>query len=135
MSQLRMFETDRFVRFVLTGGFAAAINVASRWVFSFAMPYELAVTFAYLVGMLTAFILSRSFVFERSSSPVAQQFSRFALVNAVAFCQVWLVSVGLDRLLFPIIGFVWHAETVAHIAGVSSPVITSYFAHRRYSFN
>jgi len=130
-----MFETGRFARFVLTGGFAAVINVASRWLFSFVMSYELAVTFAYLVGMLTAFILSRSFVFERSSAPVFQQFSRFALVNAAAFCQVWLVSVGLDRLLFPVIGFVWHAETVAHIVGVSSPVITSYFAHHRYSFN
>lgn len=130
-----MFETDRFIRFVLTGGFAAVVNVASRWLLSFAMAYELAVCLAYLNGMLTAFILSRSFVFDPSSAPVAQQLSRFTLVNAIAFCQVWIVSVGLARLFFPTIGFVWHAETLAHIIGVGSPVITSYFAHRRYSFN
>lgn len=135
MQQFRTFEADRFLRFVLTGGFAAVVNVASRWLFSFVMLYELAVCFAYLVGMLTAFALSRSFVFKRSSAPALQQLGRFTLVNAAAFCQVWLISVSLARFFFPFMGLTWHAETIAHIIGVSSPVITSYFAHRRYSFN
>ncbi len=28
----------------------------------------------------------------------------------------------------------WHAETIAHVIGVASPVITSYTLHMRLSF-
>ena len=62
------------------------------------------------------------------------QFMRFALVNAVAFAQVWIISVGLARLVFPAIGFAWDAETVAHVIGVVSPVATSYLMHKHFSF-
>src|SRR5215468_4396604 len=93
-----------------------------------------AVLAAYLIGMITAFVLSRRFVFEPSSAPVAIQLQRFTVVNIAALAQVWLVSVGLARLVFPGIGFNWHNETLAHLIGVASPVITSYFAHRTYSF-
>lgn len=41
---------------------------------------------------------------------------------------------GLAFFLFPAIGFTWHAKTIAHIAGVSVPAITSYFGHRHFSF-
>lgn len=98
------------------------------------MRYELAVAVAYLVGMATAFVLARLFVFERSGGTVGGEFTRFAMVNAVAFAQVWVVSVGLDRIVFPSIGFAWHPETIAHVVGVLSPVATSYVLHKRFSF-
>jgi hypothetical protein len=59
---------------------------------------------------------------------------RFAFVNIVALLQVWLISVGLARLFFPWIGFVFHAELVAHTIGVASPAITSFLAHEHFSF-
>jgi len=55
-------------------------------------------------------------------------------VNAVAFAQVWIVSVGLAHWVFPAIGFTWRAETVAHVVGVISPVAVSYVLHKRFSF-
>ncbi len=64
----------------------------------------------------------------------SRQTLRFALVNLVALAQVWVVGVGLARIVFPKIGFVWHAELVAHIIAVLSPVLTSYFAHKHFSF-
>lgn len=124
----------RFLRFVVTGGVAAAVNVASRWALDFVMPYAVAVCFAYLVGMTTAFILARMFVFDASGGTTHGQYARFALVNAVAFVQVWLVSVGLALLLFPAIGFTWHPDTVAHVIGVISPILTSYAGHKHFSF-
>ena len=63
-----------------------------------------------------------------------REFGRFALVNALAFVQVWLVSVGLARLVFPALGFTRHADTVAHVLGVASPVAVSYLLHKRFSF-
>jgi len=62
------------------------------------------------------------------------EFIRFAIVNAVSFAQVWIVSVGLARLVFPAIGFGWQAETTAHVIGVLSPVATNYVLHERFSF-
>ncbi|MEQ8816895.1 MAG: GtrA family protein [Thalassobaculum sp.] len=124
-----------FGRFLLTGGVAAGANVVSRWLLSHAMVYEIAVVLAYLVGMVTAYLLSRAFVFARSGRTVADEALRFALVNAVALVQVWAVSVGLARLVFPAVGFGWHAEDIAHLIGVAIPAVTSYFGHRHFSFS
>lgn len=126
--------TGEFGRFLLTGGVAAGVNVAARWLLSHAMTYEIAVVLAYLVGMITAYLLSRAFVFARSGRTVADEAVRFALVNVVALLQVWLVSVGLARLAFPALGFAWHADTIAHLIGVAIPAVTSYFGHRHFSF-
>jgi putative flippase GtrA len=128
-------ERARFLRFLATGGIAAGVNVGSCWLLGFVMSYEMAVTLAYLAGMTTAFVLARTFVFEGRGGGVATQYSRFALVNAVAFAQVWLVSVGLARGLFPAIGYTFHADTVAHVIGVGSPILTSYIGHKHISFS
>jgi putative flippase GtrA len=124
----------RFIRFLLTSGAAAGVNIVARYVLDYVTSYEIAVAIAYLFGMVTAFVLARRFVFDAGQDAVSGQFARFALVNAIAFAQVWLVSVGLARLLFPAIGFTWQAETVAHVIGVASPAVTSYFLHQHFSF-
>ncbi|WP_240782377.1 GtrA family protein [Roseococcus sp. SYP-B2431] len=131
---MRALLGHEFVRFVLTGGTAAAVNIGARMLLSLAMPYEAAVAVAYLIGMATAYLLARRFVFAASGGSMAGEFWRFALVNLIALAQVWLVSVGLARLVFPAIGFTFHAETVAHVIGVLSPIGTSYIGHRRFSF-
>jgi putative flippase GtrA len=125
---------SQFLKFLLTGGVAALANLLSRRLFSQAVAFEWAVALAYLVGLLTAYSLARLFVFERSGRSVASELGRFALVNFFAFCLVWVISVGLARIAFPAIQFNWHPEDVAHFIGVLAPAVTSYFAHRYYSF-
>lgn len=122
----------QFALFVLAGGLAALVNIAARWVLDLAMPYDAAIVLAYLCGMVTAFMLNRR-VFAASGA-YGGQAVRFALVNAVAAAQVWAVSVFLSRVLFPAVGFDWHPETVAHVIGVGSPIVTSYLAHKHFSF-
>jgi putative flippase GtrA len=130
-----MTERERFLRFLAAGGTAALANAASRWLFSLAMPFELAIPLAYVVGMALAFGLMRGFVFRAAETGGASgQFGRFALVNAWSFAQVWLVSVGLARLVFPWLGLVWQAETIAHLIGLGTSALTSYLAHRWFSF-
>ena len=124
----------RFALFLMAGGISAAFNVASRIAFSQAVRYEIAVVLAYLVGMTIAYTLNRLFVFERSGRAVADEYVRFGIVNLVALAQVWIVSVGLARFLFPALGFAWHADTVAHVIGVAVPAVTSYFGHKHFSF-
>ena len=127
-------EMRRFAGFVLTGGVAALVNLATRYAMSFVLVYEIAVAVAYLIGMTTAFLLSRHFVFKASGRSWLEEYGRFALVNAFAFAQVWLVSVGLARIVFPAIEFGWHAQDVAHFIGVASPIVTSYYGHKNFSF-
>src|SRR6516225_1962058 len=41
----------QFLSFLITGGIAALVNLATRIAFNFAMPFEIAVIMAYLCGM------------------------------------------------------------------------------------
>jgi len=123
----------QFVAFMLAGGIAALVNILSRIAFDLVMSYEMAIVVAYLCGMTTAYLLNRKYVFA-ASGRVTTEYTRFALVNVAALAQVWGVSVGLARLVFPAIGFGWHSETTAHVIGVLVPVFTSYLGHKHFSF-
>jgi 4-hydroxybenzoate polyprenyltransferase/putative flippase GtrA len=123
-----------FSLFLLCGGIAALVNWLSRFLFSTFLGLGWAVAAAYLVGMTTAFILMKLFVFGDSRRGAREEYVRFALVNVVALAQVWLVTLGLADYLFPAMGFSWNAEAIAHAAGVLSPVIASYAGHRYFTF-
>jgi putative flippase GtrA len=127
-------ERKQFLYFILTGGVAAVVNFSSRIVLSHWMSYAEAIATAYAMGMLTAFVLNRLFVFREASNPLYHQAFWFTVVNLAAVLQTLLVSLGLARLLFPAIHFRWHPESVAHAFGVAFPVLTSYIGHKRLSF-
>ena len=129
-----MLERARFVRFIVTGGLAAVVNLVSRFLLNLLMSFALAVAVAYLFGMVTAYALGRLFVFEPSGRTMADEFWRFTIVNIVAAAQVWFISVGLGEYVFPASGFRWHPLDLAHLIGVAAPIFTSYLGHRHFSF-
>lgn len=126
--------TGEFVRFLSTGGFAALINLGSRYALNRALSFEASVAIAYLIGMLTAYVLARQFVFQPSGRSVMSELKRFAIVNVFSLALVWIISVGLARGLFPAMGVTFHPEDLAHFIGVAAPAAASYFAHRAYTF-
>ena len=130
----RRGELRRFLRFTGAGILAAIANILSRMALSHVVGYSASVALAYVVGMVVAFTLSRMFVFEGTENSWGKELTRFAIVNAFAFVQVWVVSLLLASWLFPKFGFHWHAETVAHVIGVGSPIVFSYFGHKHFSF-
>ncbi|MCG6205029.1 GtrA family protein [Rhodopseudomonas sp. HC1] len=132
--RIEAVATSRFVRFLLVGGAAAAINIGSRVVISKFVAFEYAVALAFPIALTFAFVMSRWLVFERAGSSAWGQYLRFFLVNLVALVQVWLVSVGLAQWLFPMIGWILYPELVAHTIAVCSPVLTSYYAHKLFTF-
>jgi len=123
-----------FLLFLITGGVAALVNVVTRVGFSELLRFELAVLLAYGVGMLTAYLLARKFVFLHSNTSVRRSFAVFALVNLFAVLQTWLVSVGLRYWLLPLLGIVVLRDLIAHGIGVAVPVLSSYFGHKHISF-
>lgn len=127
-------ERRRFLRFVISGGFAALINIGVRALLSQVMNFHTAIILAYIIAMITAYILSRLFVFEVSGQSVAKELTKFAIVNILALMQVWLVTVLVSYYFLPSIGWTLYPKLVAHIIGVGSPVFTSYFGHRYFSF-
>lgn len=123
-----------FVQFLLVGGVAALVNFLARIIINNFVTFAVAVVLAYLVGMLTAFVLSKWFVFEKSGRHHLHELRDFTLVNLVAAVQVWAISVGLEHYVFPAMGFHFYAPEVAHLIGLSIPAVTSYYGHKHFSF-
>ncbi len=126
--------TPEFLRFLVAGGIAAGANFGSRFIFSRVLDYAFAVFFAYLVGMLVAFLLMRGQVFDAQRAPLAPQIVKFVGVNVVAVLQTLVISLVLAHWLLPAFGIVEQAEALAHLVGVLVPVVTSYFGHKFFTF-
>jgi putative flippase GtrA len=124
----------QFWRFLAAGAVAAVANYGSRFLFSLWVRYEWAIVLAYFVGMITAFLLMRGYVFNARDRPTGRQAVIFAAVNLVALLQTLLVSVALVRWILPYMGVATHTESIAHLAGILVPVATSYVGHRLLTF-
>jgi putative flippase GtrA len=119
--------------FLLAGGFAAVVNVASRIFYSLALPLPAAVVLAYVTGMAVAFSLNRRFVFDNARDDVARRAGRFVMVNLFAVLQTLAVTlVGAWALRKGGAGDV--SETIAHVVGVLVPVFSSFLLHRQWTF-
>ncbi len=135
MSATALFDRlPRFVRFLACGGFAAAVNWASRFAWNMIMPFSLAVLAAYVTGMVVAFILFREFVFERSSTDTSEQVRNFVIVNILGMAATWALANLLVYWALPSAGVTRHVEAIGHGIAIFAPVVTSWFGHRFLTF-
>lgn len=123
-----------FAQFLLVGGVAALVNFFARILINKFVSFGVAVVLAYVVGMVTAFVLSKLYVFEQSGRHHLHELRDFTIVNLFAIVQVWLISVGLAEYAFPAMGYHFYAPEVAHLIGLGVPAVTSYFGHKHFSF-
>lgn len=124
----------RFILFIVASGLAAIANFGSRIALSHVMSYVPAIVLAYLIGMATAFLLNRAYVFEDANKPLAAQVMWFIAVNALALLQTLVVSLLFSHYVFPWMGLTFHPETLAHALGVIAPAVVSYFGHKHFTF-
>lgn len=129
-----MNKNRQFLYFLISGGLAAGLNIFSRIMFSNFFSYEVAIILAYLVGMTSGFVLMRYFVFDGKRDAVSGQAIRFIFVNILAIAQTFIVSIFLKDLIIKFYPIYALAELIAHTIGVLVPVITSFFAHKWYTF-
>jgi putative flippase GtrA len=123
----------QFARFLVAGGLAAGSNFGSRFVFSIFLPYSASIVFAYLVGMVVAFLLMRGHVFDARNGSVLPQVVKFTMINALAVLQTLVISLPLASWLSRWVS-VDQSEALAHLIGVLVPVVTSYFGHKYLTF-
>ena len=131
---IRQFMSRQFLAFLITGGLAAAVNFGSRILYNQWLVFSSAVILAYLTGMITAFLLARTFVFTDGSQSVKLSATFFVLVNAVAVLQTWGISMLLAYYVLGWLGITRFVPEIAHAVGVAVPVFTSYLGHKRWSF-
>ena len=122
------------IKFISVGGLAAIFNFFSRLLLSMVVNYTTAVITAYLIGMITAFILCRLVVFQPQPHTNLRQVMYFILVNLVAVGQTLVISLLLVNALVPYINELAQREAIAHFVGICLPVFTSYLGHKYFTF-
>jgi putative flippase GtrA len=125
---------NQFAGFIVAGGIAAIANFLSRMVFNLFIGYAMSIILAYLVGMVTAFLINRHAVFAPSGKSMRVEAVWFTLVNILAVAQTLIISLVLVNVVFPELGMQTHPREIAHAIGIIVPVITSYFGHRHWTF-
>jgi putative flippase GtrA len=123
-----------FAGFLAIGGAAAMMNLVSRYLLDFAMPFEAAVVIAYAIGMTAGFAMFQFFIYRGVSMLQPRRLVRFAWVNLFGLTLAWAVSSVLARIVLPSVGWDWHPFEIAHLGGVGAPAICSYFLNKYYTF-
>jgi putative flippase GtrA len=131
---IALADPTSFMLFLVAGGFAALVNLVSRYLLTPVIGYDVSIVVAYLVAMPVGFLLFRMLVFGRSGRSFSDEIFRFIIVNIVSLTLVWFVSVTLARIVFPALDFAWHAEDIAHFVGTCVPALSSYVGHSIYTF-
>jgi putative flippase GtrA len=131
---IRHFLTAEFLRFLLVGGTAAIIHWLARFFLSHFMAFSSAVITAYFVGIATAFLLNRAFVFPLSAKPVAIQISYFVGINLAFLPIVWAASMLLANWALPSLGIQRYAEGIAHGISITLPVFGAFLLHKFKTF-
>lgn len=132
---IRIFANTQFLTFLITGGFAAAVNFASRIVFNQWLSFSSSIILAYMCGMITAFALAKIFVFKKSNQAIGHSIFFFCIVNIVAVIQTWGISVLLALYVLPKMNIQSFSQEIAHAVGIIIPVFTSYLGHKYFSFS
>ena len=131
---INQFFSKQFISFLITGGISAAVNFLSRIFYNQYCSFSAAVLFAYLTGMISAFILAKLFVFKKGTHSVRRSAVIFTLVNVVAAAQTWLISMGLNYYILPMLGVKHFVAEISSAIGIVFPVFTSYLGHKHWSF-
>lgn len=134
-SIVKQFFSKQFIIFVLTGGIAALANFVSRILLNQYLSFSSSVIIAYVVGMVVAYILFRTLVFDTKQLSLKKSVSFFCVVNALGILQTYLISMVLYYWMFPYVSFNYHPDTFAHLIGIMIPAFTSFVGHKYLTFN
>jgi putative flippase GtrA len=129
------FKASEFGLFLLLNGIAALVNFLSRIGFGLFMSYFWSIIAAYVLGMITAYLLCRFFLFQSTQNSTKQEIIYFIFVNLVGVAQTVIVSIVLNKyVLNHFIANSFICMETAHLVGICFPAISSYFGHKYITF-
>jgi putative flippase GtrA len=131
---LRLLCTRQFFLFILAGGAAAAIHWSSRIWLNQYVDFRMALVCAYVIGIASAYVLNKRFVFTQSGRDVRSEVRWFVLFNVAAFPLVWWASVLLAEQVMPSLGILWHPREIAHAIAISLPLVLNFYLHKFITF-
>lgn len=121
-------------RYILAGGCAAGVNFLARMVLSEAFRFETAVILAQAIGLLTGFLLYRTFVFANAATTLEQQIIAFGSVNLLAAAVVIAVAI-FARLALLEMGFsAAIADPFGHATGLMAGAPVNFCGHLLVTF-
>jgi putative flippase GtrA len=100
---VRIYRSRQFVLFLLFGGSAAIVNLASGWLFygptGGPLPYWAAVTIAAMNGLLVNFTLNYIFNFRYRGRSAVRQLGTFCIVALVGIALTAGLAVTLRKII------------------------------------
>lgn len=130
----RIYVSRQFAKFVVVGGVALGANWIARIVFNQWVGYNAAIVLAYGVGIATAYLLNREFVFPGSKQARHSEVMYFVAVNVGAFPFVWLIAYFLGDALLPRFMDVGLARALGHGLAITTPVFVNFALHKFVTF-
>ncbi|MFA7685203.1 MAG: GtrA family protein [Candidatus Gracilibacteria bacterium] len=121
------------MKFIMGGAVSAGMNFSSRVLFNLKFNYTVSIILAYGVGMIVAFCLFKIFVFEESKNSTKRSVMVFIMVNLFGLIQTVIISLLLNDYLL-IIGVRQFRPEIAHLIGLGTTTITSFFGHKYFTF-
>lgn len=126
---LRRFAIFRFIalRFALVGSINTAVDLAlfTSLTGFLAMQPDRANAISYGIGIVTSFILNRSWTFQDVRGGIAEQFTRFTVVSLASLLLSTMIVAGLASVMPPL---------VAKFLSLPIMFLWSYSMTRRFVF-
>ena len=134
MNFRKEYLSKLFIAFIFAGGLAATVNLLSGVFFRQYVSYSTSIFMAFPVGLLTAYLLNRLFIFGRGMHQPSKEIFYFVTINLFALILTYVVSYMLYRQIFPSINFTFYDAEISHALGIITPVFSSFLGHKYITF-
>ncbi|OGT37184.1 MAG: hypothetical protein A3F11_05930 [Gammaproteobacteria bacterium RIFCSPHIGHO2_12_FULL_37_14] len=127
-------RNNQFYKFLMACSIAAGLNFLSRILLGLFMSYKTSIIVAYLIGIITAYILCHYFVFQPKKNNKKAQIAYFITVNIFSIMLTVTASTYLANHGLWFIHREFTRLELAHFIGICVPMISGYFGHKYLSF-
>ncbi len=135
VNKLNQETVHQVYKYILFSGLAVLINIVSRMVLSnyLNMVYYLAITTAYILGMIVNFVLNKNYNFPEGPRKYYQELRTFMVIS---FIGLFLTN-GMAYLILMLIqsqSEIIYKKSIAHILAVGFVSIYSFIAHKLLTY-
>jgi len=132
-----IFFSQEFLRFLISGSIAAAVNFFSRFFFRLYFSYALSIAFSFSLGTVISFFLNKFFTFRSFGEKSAIQLAKFILIAVTSVILAsFLASVQVALYKFTRINFIKekNLESVVHLTTIGLVTVYNFLAMKYFSF-